>query len=87
MLVVDIAWNNMPMQVRGHIAKAGEINFFRLHHLAHGTFHGKHRVHQCCAHLNGEVGHFPDVLVPNNAAEAGIVGIRYQYHAAVLAAP
>lgn len=87
MFVVAIAWNDMPVQVRCHIAEAGEIDFMRLHHLAHGTLDSKNCVHHFGTQLYGKVSHFLDVGVPDNAAEAGVIGIVDQYYAAMLTAP
>ncbi|KQB49241.1 hypothetical protein LD10_13420 [Neisseria meningitidis] len=59
----------MPMQVRHDIAQAGEVNLGRLKHLAHSGFDFVHHFHQFAAFRCRKVGHFGNMLTPNDAAE------------------
>ena len=36
----------MPMQMRGHIAKTGEIDLVRMHHLSYCRFDSKYGRHE-----------------------------------------
>ncbi len=75
------------MQVRGKVAEAGEIYFIRPHHFAYRRFDGEYGCHQMRSFGSGKIGHFLDVLLPDHAAETGIVGILNQHCPATVILP
>jgi hypothetical protein len=81
------ARNDMPMQMRSHIAEAGEIDLVRMHHLSNRRFDGKYGRHEMFPFVSGQIGHLFDVLPPDHTAEAGVVGIRNQHYTASLILP
>ena len=80
MFVMFVARNDMPMQMRGHVAEAGEIDLVRMHHLSYRRFDGKYGCHEMPSFGSGQIGHLFDMLLPDHKAEAGVVGIRNQHH-------
>lgn len=82
-----VARNDMPMQMRGHIAEAGEIDLVRMYHLSYRRLDGKYGRHDMPLFGSGQIGHFFDVLFPDHTAEAGVVGIRNQHHTASFILP
>lgn len=71
--VVGKAGDDVPMQVRYDVAKAGKVDFAGAQDLAHGAFDLKYGVHQVLAFGFVEVGHFGVVGVPDDAAKGGNV--------------
>src|SRR5450759_728521 len=80
MFVMFVARNDMPMQMRGHVAEAGEVDLVRMYHLSYRCFDGKYDRHEMPSFGSGKICHFFDVLIPDHTAEAGVVGIRNQHH-------
>ena len=87
MRVVYTARNYMPMHVRRQIAETREVDFVRFHHAAQRLLDGEYHAHAMLALRAVQIGHFPDMGLPNHAAVAGMVGILDQHHAAPLVAP
>lgn len=86
MCVVGKAWNQMPVQMRHHIAQASQIDFFRLQDFAQRRFNLTYRTHQGGSIFDCQIGHFLDVCIPDNAAEAGVICISDQHDAQLLIA-
>ena len=82
MLVLLEARNDMPMQMRSHVAETGEIDLVGAHHLPYRRFHCKYGCHEMFPLGKGKIGHLFDVLIPDHAAEAGVVRILDQHDAA-----
>lgn len=80
MFVVFVARNDMPMQMRSHIAEAGEIDLVRMYYLSYRRFDGKYGCHEMPPFGSGQIGHLFDVLLPDHTAEAWVVGIRNQHY-------
>jgi hypothetical protein len=77
---MSVARDDMPMQMRSHVAEAGEIDLVRMYHLSYRRFDGKYGCHEMPSFGSGQIGHLFDVLLPDHTAEAGVVGIRNQHH-------
>ena len=67
--IVFKSGDNMPVQVWNDIAQAGEVNLGRLKHLAHGDLDVVYHFHDFMAFGCRKVGHFGNMLTPNDAAE------------------
>ncbi len=76
--IVGKAWNHMPMQMRHHIAQAGQVDLVRLHDCADGYFSTDYPVEQVCPVGWSEIAHFTHMLFPDDAAETGIAGFFNQ---------
>jgi hypothetical protein len=87
MRIVGKARNHMPVQVRDHVAEAGEIDLVRPQQLAQGLFDAEHHGHAVGAVGGGEVAHFLHVRIPDHAAEAGIAGLVDVDHPAMAVLP
>ena len=85
--VVYTPWNHVPMHVRRQIAETREVDLVRLKHLAQCLLNGEYHAHAMMLPRAAQIGHFPDVLVPDHPAEAGVIRIDDQDHATVLVAP
>ncbi len=66
--------HHMPMQVRHNVAETGQIDFGRCKYATHGRFHTVDHVHQFVTLMRRQVGHFGNVLLPDNAAKCRRVG-------------
>lgn len=71
----------MPVQMRHHIAQAGQIDFLRLQDFALRRFNLADRTHQGGSIFDCQIGHFLDVRIPDDAAKAGIICISDQHDA------
>jgi DNA-binding ferritin-like protein len=87
MPVVGEARDHMPVQVRYHVAQAGQVDFRRLHQLAQSLLDGKYHAHQSIPSRCIQIGHFAHVPVEDYAAEAGIVAVFDQDYAAQFVLP
>lgn len=87
MRVARITRNDMPVHMWRHIAEAREIHLVRAEHRAHSLFNREHHAHAMRALRGRQVGHFFHVRVPDDATEAGVIGIGHDYHTAVFVAP
>lgn len=86
MRIVAEAGNQMPVQMRHHIAEAGQVDFLGLHHFTQRGFDLTHGAHQGRPVFYRQIGHFLDVCIPDHAAEARVIGICNQYDAQLLIA-
>ena len=87
MRVIRETRDDMPMQVRNQIAQAREIDLVRFEHHAQRLLDGPYHAHAMQLFGSGKVGHFLDMSIPDNAAEAGIIRIGDQCGATPLVAP
>lgn len=87
MRVALVARNHMPVQVRRHISEAREVDFVRFKHAAQRLLNGQHHAHAVPPVGFRQIGHFPDMFIPDHAAEAGIVRVGYQHDPAPFIAP
>ena len=87
MRIVRIARNNVPMQMRRHIAESGQIDFKRCQDVAHSTFDCQDNAHAMRLIRGGKVGHFFHVRAPDHATKARIIGIRDEHDTAFRVAP
>ena len=77
------------MQMWRLIAETGDIHFLRLQCLPQCSFQREHGFHKNFPVCIIQVGELFDVLVPDDATEAGIgctIGTRDAYHAPFFAA-
>ena len=87
--VVTKSRDDVPVQVRRQIAETGDIHFLRPQRLPQRGLQREYRVHKYLTIRRREIGEFPDMLVPDNAAETGIGGTistAHPYHAPFFAA-
>ena len=87
MRIVSETRDGVPMQVRHLIAKRSEIDLVGAHGVAQRTLHRKYHAHKMRTFRFRQVSHFLDVLMPDDAAEAGIICITHHNHAAALITP
>lgn len=87
MRVAREARDEMPVQVRRHVAETREIDFVRREHRAQRLLDGEHDAHAMRALRGGKVGHFLDVGIPDDAAVTGVIRVIHDNHAAKLVAP
>ena len=57
------------MQMRGEIAEAGQIHFFRCEACPQRGFYFENRIHEFSAINRRKIGHFLDMRVPDHATE------------------
>ena len=69
------------MQMGGHIAQAGKVDFVRPQHLAQQGFDLQDGGQQVIAVHGRQVGHFFDVGVPNHPTKAGVIWFVHQHNA------
>ncbi len=65
----------MPVQMWHHVAEAGQIDLVGLHDFPHRRFHREYHRHQALPLLGRQIGHFFDMGIQYDAAEAGVIGI------------
>ena len=87
MSVVHRPGNHVPMHVRRHIAETRKVDLVRLEQAAQRLLNGEYHPHAVILPRAAEIGHLPDVLVPDHPAEAGVIRVRDQHHATELVAP
>ena len=63
----------MPVQMRNHIAKAGEIDLDRVIQSAQRRFGGKYQSHQVIPVSAGQVAHFAHMFAPDYPAESRVI--------------
>ena len=66
MAIVAPPRNDMPMQVRYDIAKAGKIDFVRMDQAAKHAFDSQYHSHQVLNLARRQIAHFGTMLVPDN---------------------
>ena len=69
------------MDMRGHVAEAGKIDFVGIKQLAHNGFDRKNNLHQLIPFVFGQIAHFPNMPLKNYATEAGILCIGDPHNA------
>ena len=77
----------VPVYMRRHIAEARQIYFVRIEYGAQRGLDREDDAHAMRALRRWQVGHFPDMCIPDDAAIARVVRIAYQHDAAMPAAP
>ena len=77
----------MPMHMWHHVAETSEVDLVGLDDFTHGGFHCEYHVHQTLALFLWQIGHFLSVLVQDDAAEAGIIGVVDPDHTTVIVMP
>lgn len=65
--------NHMPVNVRNHISKAGEVNFLRIEKSSLCSFCSKYDAHQFGAFGIDKVSHLTYVSLHNDPAESRVV--------------
>jgi hypothetical protein len=80
MSVAMPARNYVPVEVRSQVSQAGQIDFIRLQHLPNRTFHREHHSHQVLSFRYWQIGHFLDMVRPDDAAEARIIAVFDQHN-------
>ena len=78
MTIIREARDNVPMNMRHHVAKACQIDLPRRHQFAQYYFRGKYDTHQALALRGFQEGHFTDMVIENYAAESRVVRILYE---------
>ena len=81
MRIVGKSRDDVPVQMRHNIAETGEIDFFRRKQLAQQSLDNIDDAHQPCAIRLGEVRHFLRVVIEDDPAESGVIGIAREHHA------
>ena len=81
------ARNNMPVQVRCLVAKAGQVHFGWIKQIAQGLLHRKDNPQEGLPIRLRQVRHFLYVRIPYHAAKHRVVGIINEHHADPLIAP
>ncbi len=81
MRVVGESWDDVPVQMRHDIAETGEIDFFRRKQFAQQSLDHIDDAHEPRAIRPGEVRHFLRVLIEDDPAESGVIGIAHEHHA------
>ena len=69
--VIFPAGNDVPVNVRYHIAKAGQIDLGGLHQMSQRILNSINRLHQPSAFVLCQLGHLGSMFVQNNPAEPG----------------
>ena len=90
MAVVAPARDDVPMEMRGHIAETGEIDLVGLHRLAQRMFDAHDDIHQVLCLRRRKIAHFADMYVPDNptvARKIRLVAMRDQHHATKIILP
>ena len=82
MFVILVAWDDMPVQMRSHIAEAGKIDLVWMNDFTYCCFDGKYGCHEMLPFGRRQTCHFLNVLFPDDTAEAGVIGICNQYYPA-----
>jgi len=59
------------MQMRHHIAEAGQIDLVRVYERQHGSLGGDDNVEQMVTLCHRQVGHLPYMAMPDNPAKTG----------------
>ena len=75
MAVILPARDDVPMQMRRHVAEAGQIDLVRNKKLANDLFDGEDDAHQGMAYRGFEVAHLSDMSLPDDAAKARVMRI------------
>ena len=75
MRVVDVARDQMPVQMRRHVAEARDIHLLRGEDRALHFLDRENNAHERRAFFGREVGELPGVRVPDHADKARIVGL------------
>src|SRR5690349_20132208 len=73
--------------MRHHVSETREVHLFRRELLAHDRFDSKYDFHEMRSIVCGEIGHFFNVRLPDDAAKAGITGLAHVHYTTVLALP
>ena len=69
------ARDDVPMHVGCHVAQAGKVDFVWVEQVAQCGLDGENDAHYLLRLFAVQVGHFGDVAVQNDAAEAGIIRV------------
>ena len=75
----------MPMNMRNHIAQAGEVHFVGLLNVTHDALDQQDRIHQVSLFCQRKIAHFTHVSIQNNATktrESASLVAANQYHPA-----
>src|SRR5690242_15595116 len=72
MRIVDVARNDVPVEMGHDVAEAREIDLVRLQLLTQHRLYREHYVHEMRTLRFGKIGHFLHVCAPDHAAEPGI---------------
>lgn len=81
MNVVGVPRDDVPMNMRRHVAQTGDVDFFRPHDFPHSRLDRPHCAHDAGAVGRIQIGHFLDMRIPDDAAEAGIGTVIDQHDA------
>jgi hypothetical protein len=73
--VVAPARDDVPMQMRRHVAEACQIDLVRSKKLANDLFDGEDHAHQGMPGGRFEVAHLADMSLPDDAAKARVMRI------------
>ena len=61
----------MPMQMRHHVAQAGEIHLVGTLHHPDGTFGSQHNIEKMALLGHSQIAHLRHMSVPHHPAESG----------------
>lgn len=75
MAIIVPAWNDVPMNMRRHVAKTCQIHLVRLVKLAYCFFNRKDNTHHVLPFSIRNIRHFTFMTIENHPAESGIVRI------------
>lgn len=73
--IVDKTRNDMPMQMRDLVAKAGQVDFVRIHQDAQAAFDSQHHIHEMTLRTGIQIAHFGDMFSPYDPEITRITGI------------
>jgi len=82
MAIVMPARNDVPVQMRRHVAEAGEIHLVGSEKRAHDLLDGENHIHQGNALARIEIGHLANVGGTHDPAKPGVIGIIDEHDAA-----
>ena len=71
MAIVMPARDDVPVQMRRHVAEAGEVHLVRSEKRADDLLDGKNHIHQGMALARIEIGHLANMGSPDDPAKPG----------------
>jgi hypothetical protein len=85
--IFNEARDHMPVQMRGHIAQRGQVDFVGLEAVPQCRLNCEDRMHKIVTIGGRKIGHFTHMRVPDDTAKTGIIGFVDPNDAHAAAAP
>lgn|SRR5574343_415311 len=79
MTIIPPARNNMPVYMRNHVSKTGQVDFLWRNKASHNPLNRKDNTHQPRLRCVWKIGHFSHVGGPDYTAKARVMGIIDAY--------